>query len=318
MTSSIRPLLVVSPSPAWQRRVVFAKFALGEVNRAKEVSAFASGKGVNAARAVARLGSQVETVLVLGGATGQWLRQDMEQEGLAVKVAWSTTPTRICMTLIDAAMPSATEIVENAAGVEQQTVDEFFQLVEQGLASAGAVLCTGTLPGGFPADSYGRVVAMARRAGNLPVVVDAQGEIMREACLAGCDVAKPNLKECATMFGRTMSGGEACRALMELGAGAAVVTNEASEVFVSDASGVRVCRPPLVAAKNPVGAGDTLAGVLAENLARKITLDSALLLAIGAAAAGVAGEGYGRIDAQKACDLAGLIAAPEPVETTDP
>ena len=317
MASPDRPLLVVCPSPALQRRLVFGKITLGGVNRVEEMTAFASGKGVNAARAVARLGGMVETVLVLGGPTGQWMQGDMQREGLAVKAAWSNSVTRICMTLIDSTTGGATEIVENAAGVEPQTVDEFFRLVEQALASAGAVLCTGTLPGGFPEDTYGRMVMMARQAGNLPVVVDAQGDVMRAACRAGCDVAKPNLRECAAMLGRALTGAEACRALMELGARSAVVTNEAAEVFVSDASGVRVCWPPVVVAKNPVGAGDTLAGVLAANLARKIPLDSALMLAIGAAAAGVAGVGYGRIDAVTARELAGRIAAPELVETTD-
>ena len=118
MASPDRPLLVVCPSPALQRRLVFGKIALGGVNRVEEMTAFASGKGVNAARAVARLGGMVETVLVLGGPTGQWMQGDMQREGLAVKAAWSNSVTRICMTLIDSTTGGATEIVENAAGVE--------------------------------------------------------------------------------------------------------------------------------------------------------------------------------------------------------
>ncbi len=313
MILSVGPLLVVCPSPALQRRVVVGEFVLGGVNRAEQISTFASGKGVNAARAVARLGGNVETLLVLGGVTGSLLQQEMEGEGLAVMVAHSNAATRICMTLIDSATGTATEIVENVGAVEQQTVDDFFSLIEQRISSAGAVLCTGTLPEGFPTDTYGRVVVMSRQAGNIPVVVDAQGDVMREACRAGCDVAKPNLRESSAMLGRSVSGAEACEALMQLGARAAVVTNEAAEVFVCDSLGVRVCRPPSVVVKNPVGAGDTLAGVLAVNLATKIRLDSALVLAIGAAAASVAGDGYGRIDAETARDLATLTAMPKPV-----
>lgn len=299
-------ILVAGPSPAVQRRMVFDSLRPGSVNRAAAVEVFASGKGVNAARAATRLGGRVEALLVLGGDTGDWMRKRLLEEGIAVAAAAAPDATRTCVTLLDEANGTATELVENAGPASGDTFAEYWGLFEHRVARAAVLLCIGTLPAAFPEDTYARMVARARECG-ARTVVDAQGEVLRLACAAGCDVAKPNRRELAQALGRALPPDDACRELLAWGAGAAVVSDESGPVTVRDASGCRAVRPPVVRAANPIGSGDTMAGVLALELARGQDLDTALVRAVAAASSNAAGMGYGRVDPDDCRRMAALV-----------
>src|SRR5688500_8092018 len=58
-------------NPAWQKILEFDAFAPGEVNRATALVQLASGKGLNAAKVLSRLGHEVHLLQVLGGSNGQ-------------------------------------------------------------------------------------------------------------------------------------------------------------------------------------------------------------------------------------------------------
>ena len=299
-------ILVAGPSPAVQRRMVFDALRLGSVNRASAVDVFASGKGVNAARAAMRLGGRVETLLVLGGDTGAWMRHRLSEEGIAVAAATSPDATRTCITLVDDATGTATELVENAGPASGDTFADYWELFERRVAEAAVLLCIGTLPAAFPADTYARMVVRARECG-VRTVVDAQGDVLRLACAAGCDIAKPNRRELIQAIGREVPPHDACRRLLDWGAGAAIVSDESGPVILCDAAGCRAVRPPVVRAANPIGSGDTLAGVLALEIARGRGIDAALTAAVGAASANAAGLGYGRVEPDECRRMAALV-----------
>ncbi len=62
------------------------------------------------------------------------------------------------------------------------------------------VILSGSLPQGWPADTYGRLVESAKEAG-AKVVLDASGEALVEGVKARPDVIKPNAEECEPLIG---------------------------------------------------------------------------------------------------------------------
>ena len=56
----------------------------GEVHRPGRFVQVAGGKGLNAARAAATLGAEVEVVTILGGHAGAWLAEQLGELGIEV------------------------------------------------------------------------------------------------------------------------------------------------------------------------------------------------------------------------------------------
>ena len=71
-------ILVVGLNPAWQKVLCFRDFRPGEVNRAVSLDALASGKGINTAKVLRRLGHEVWLLQILGGDNGRRCQEACE------------------------------------------------------------------------------------------------------------------------------------------------------------------------------------------------------------------------------------------------
>jgi fructose-1-phosphate kinase PfkB-like protein len=164
--------------------------------------------------------------------------------------------------------------------------------------------CCGSLPDGFPPDFYVRMMSMARAHG-CRVVVDCDGEPLRLAAEAGCDLLVPNQHEAARLTGLAtddIAGATAAaRELCVRGTPLVAVTLGAAGALLADPQQVRHARALSAGSGasgtigfesgSAVGAGDAfLAGLLAalrhtsdlrEVLRHAVAAGSAVLLSTG-------------------------------------
>src|SRR3954453_20620851 len=143
-------------------------------NRVESVSARAGGKGVNVARVLHALGEDVIACCLLGGATGELVRADLTMPSLVVPIA---SETRRTVSVVDDA--DATGFWEPGPVVTPGEWDAF--LGAFGSLSADAVVLSGSLPHGVPADAYAQLI----RRTSAPVILDADGEALRLGVAAG-------------------------------------------------------------------------------------------------------------------------------------
>ncbi|MCC7518944.1 MAG: hexose kinase [Verrucomicrobiae bacterium] len=292
-------ILVVGPSPAFQQRMVFDALALDAVNRAREVEALPSGKPINCARALHRLGVAARIVLFLGGVRGEWLRRSLETEGIACRAVPCAAENRLACTVFESETGRTTELVENARAVTAKEAEAFFTAAREELSDASALLLSGSLPSGFPPAIY-RDLAMEAARRRLPVVVDTQGAALLAAVEAKPTVAKPNRAELAVATNLpTAAAAErdaAMRELQKRGAANVLVSDGAREVALLDSETLRRFCPPTVRPGNAIGSGDVFAAALAADLAAGKPLEEGTRWGIACAAANVAGAGYARFD----------------------
>src|SRR4051812_6926587 len=118
-------IITLGTTPTVQRTMTFARLEIDAVNRAKSVRQFASGKSVNCARVLHTLGEPVRTTGLVGGDAGKFMRADLDAAKIAHDYA-DTSPveTRLCLTLVDEAAGTATELVEESRAVDPHTCDE--------------------------------------------------------------------------------------------------------------------------------------------------------------------------------------------------
>lgn len=278
-------ILAAGLSPAWQQILAFDAFQVGEVNRAREAHACASGKVLNVGLALHTLGANARTLSLIGGPTGEQIEGEFAAWGALRRWIRAESPTRTCTTVVDYGACSVTELVENARAVSISELEQFAIAYREEAAMAGIVVLSGSLPSGAPPSLYHGMIA------NTPgrVILDAQGPPLLEALPARPFLIKPNRQELGRTLGRDLTNDrdlhEAMQELHRAGAQWVVVTHGKQAVWASGPDGLFRAQPVRIdRAINPIGSGDCLAAGLAWRLAEGDSVPEALRWGIVAAA----------------------------------
>ena len=259
-------ILCIGTTPAAQRVMVFRKLAPDAVNRAVTVLDGAAGKAVNVAKVLKTLGERPVATGFLGSERGEFLRAVMAEKEIESYFVEVNTPTRQCITVIDEAAGTHTELVEDSRAVEPADFEKFMAVVQRRIAGCRAAVMSGTIAPGCSTTLYRDCVRLAEKAGALSVV-DAQGAALVEALKAKPGLVKPNRAELAATIGRELKTDldvmQAMRELHERGAQRMIVTAGREPALAFDGKIFRCIISPRIKATNPIGSGDAFtAGVV--------------------------------------------------------
>jgi 1-phosphofructokinase family hexose kinase len=289
-------VVTVTPNPSLDLLFTTERLAWDDANRMPDPRRRAGGQGINVTRAALALGAHSEAIALLGGRTGEELSAMLESERTPLRAVSAAAETRTFVAVRESA--TGRSLLLNARGPARDAadVDALAAATEGALAELRPdwLACCGSLPAGFPLDFYARLAGVARAAG-CRVVVDCDGEPLRLAAEAGCDLLVPNQHEAARLAGRDVpdaaAAAEAARVLAARGTPLVAVTLGAEgAVFVAGTSAV-TARAPALDDGSAVGAGDAfLAGLLlalrdgvgqGDALRRAVAAGSATLLSSG-------------------------------------
>lgn len=220
------------------------------------------GKGINVARWLRQLGVPVRLLLPLGGAPGRELAAGLRQERLVARVLRLRQPTRVNVVVTTRRQG---QMRFNPPGPELDPGEwQRFQTEARRLcASASALVLSGSLPRGVPADAYVQLIRTARLAG-IPALLDCEGEALRHAAPAGPWLVKPNAHELRAWRPAAWRGSNPARnaaLALSRATGGWVLVSRGAEAALLVHAGDAVCytaRPPRVRVLNTVGAGDAL------------------------------------------------------------
>lgn len=278
-------IVVAGLSPAWQQIMRFDRMRWGEVNRAREVHWCGSGKVLNVGIGLTHLLCPSLTIAPLGGIPREAIEREFEQ--LAVDGRWTevAASTRVCTTLLDESTGQTTELVENAAALTANEIEDFLRVFQSEIEKAAVVVLTGSLPPGTPKTIYCDMVSMSAGAKTL---LDIRGEDLMHALKQRPFLVKPNREELAATVGHALEGDEdllrAMRTIVDGGATWVVVTHGKDAVFAASARETYRLQPPRVPVVNPIGAGDSMAAGIAWSLFEGRDVPTALKFGVAAAA----------------------------------
>jgi tagatose 6-phosphate kinase len=252
-------ILCIGTTPAAQRVMIFRRLTPDAVNRAVTTLDGAAGKSVNVAKVLKALGEQPVATGFLGGERGEFIRAIVTGKGIESEFVAVSTPTRQCLTVIDEATGTHTELVEESGAVQPADFEKFTGIVRRHMAACRAVVMSGTIAPGCPATLYHDCARLAEQTGAL-TVVDAQGAALTEALKAKPGVVKPNRAELAATVGRALQSDadlmSAMRELHERGAQWVVVTAGKAPAFAFDGKNFARIVSPQIKPANPIGSGD--------------------------------------------------------------
>lgn len=287
MTADRRPaLLCITPAPAIDRTAHVERIEHDEVLRPLELFVLPGGKGVNAARAALALGGRVVTTGIAGGHAGRWIVEALAAEGLEPHWSFARAEPRTAYVTVDEAGTTVL-VYERPTPATTDEFAAFLRLLEEQLLPACArAIVAGTIPAGLPFSDYGAIVSAAHRA-EIPLLVDVSGPALLAALEAGPDIVKIGRTEAvgSGVVGPGATAADAAVALVERGAGLAVVTDGAAEVAAADGETIWRLTVPRIEAINPVGSGDSFNAALSLSLMDGADITSALVRGVAAGSA---------------------------------
>ena len=286
-------ILALCPNPSVDTYVWLPEIIPGEVHRSEKEQRFPGGKGVHVALAAAELGEEVNLLGFWGGPSGQWIRQQCAQQGIACEGTEVEGWTRTCLSVKSESAFDETEILEAGPLIQAGDFQQYKQAFQKLVHKADSITMSGSWPKGVPADGYAQLIEIAKQH-KKKVFLDCTGEQLQQALAHKPFAIHLNQREGASLFHE--EDPEKLATLLAKECEYAAVTAGADGLYLSAHGGALVhaqCAVDQV--YSSVGSGDCLLAGLAVAFKNGMNLEEAARLAVACGAANCIREDLGML-----------------------
>lgn len=276
-------ILVINLNASVDKRYKMKDLVKGEVMRASEVDNTPGGKGIHVANVATILGEDCIATGYLGGKSGEFISEKLQDYGIKQDFVQVAGETRSCLAIIteDGAQ---TEILEPGPAINIEEQKAFWDKYQKLLAKASVVAASGSMPKGLPTDFYAHLVEMAKKTGK-PFLLDTSGEALIQGIKAKPYFVKPNNDEIKVLLGRDLQSDndivQVVQKFMEDGIKLPVISLGAQGSMAGYNQHVYKITVPKIQCKNPVGSGDSFVAGIAVGIERGMVIED--ILSLGAA-----------------------------------
>ncbi|PEQ93107.1 1-phosphofructokinase [Bacillus sp. AFS006103] len=250
-------------NPSVDYIVKLESFQLGELNRTVNEAKFPGGKGINVSTVLKQFGSKSKALGFIGGFTGAYIEQYLQNEEIDTNFVQVDEDTRI-----NVKIKTGQESEINALG--PNISEQNFALLKQKIQHLGAddlLVLAGSIPASLPKTTYEELVKICTENG-AQFVVDAEGDLLKKVLPYHPFLIKPNHHELGELFDTSITTAEEVipygKKLVEMGAENVIVSLAGRGAVLINSEKVLFAKVPSGEVKNSVGAGDSMvAGFLA-------------------------------------------------------
>lgn len=191
-------IVTVTMNPSIDTRYSLDTLTLDDVNRV-QAHKTAGGKGINVARVLQELGSDVCAMGLAGGCMGALLEKLMDADGTPHEFTHIAGETRTCVAVLHEG--KQTELLEAGPEVANDELEAFTSAFARALAQAEVVTMSGSLPRGVDPRYYVRLIEEAHKQ-HVPVLLDTSSPALDYALESDVKpfLIKPNLSEVNAML----------------------------------------------------------------------------------------------------------------------
>lgn len=259
-------IVTVTMNPAIDKTVDIDRLQHGGLNRIQKVEYDAGGKGINVSKTIQELGGTSVATGFLGGNAGRTIESVLNDKGIQNDFIMVDGETRT-NTKVFEQTGEVTELNEPGPMISDGQIGQLMEKLE-GYANAQTLfILAGSIPNGVDKGIYGEITRRVHAHG-AKVLLDADGELFRNALDAGPDMIKPNRVELEEYAGFDYRASveellETAKSLKGKGIGTVAVSmGKSGAMFVRDGYEVK-CPALTVRAHSTVGAGDAMVAALA-------------------------------------------------------
>lgn len=272
---------IITLNPSVDRRYMIDNLSPDFVHRCEDYSFTPGGKGLNVARVANQLKQDCICLGFLGGFSGKFIENKLNELNIKNDFSWINGETRTCLSLI-AKGKDQVEVLEKGPTINEKELEDFKAKFKKLLNEVDLIVASGSLPKGIDKNFYSELIKMAKEKGKR-FILDASGETLVEGIKAGPFLVKPNKEELEGITKRKIQTLEeiieAAKQLLDMGTeNVAVSLGSKGMLFISKNNVYRV-KVPKIEAVNAVGSGDSTVAGFAVGFAENYEVENILKLA---------------------------------------
>ena len=252
-------IYTVTVNPSIDYIVQLNELTLGEVNRMDYDNKLPGGKGINVSRILKELGLDNTAWGFLGGFTGEFVKETLEQTGLKTNFTPIKADTRINVKI---KAQAETEINGRGPELTKEEIAAFTAQFDK-LTADDVVIFAGSLVPSLSDDFYFDLIKVIRQKG-AQFVIDTTGESLLKTLPENPLVIKPNNHELAELFGVELNSIDDIvkygKKLLEMGAKHVLISMAGDGGLMITKDKVYRSYAPKGTVINSVGAGDSMIG----------------------------------------------------------
>ncbi|MBQ3116482.1 MAG: 1-phosphofructokinase family hexose kinase [Clostridia bacterium] len=286
-------ILSICPNPSIDCTIELDSLNVGMLNRIDSKVETYSGKALNVAMGVARLGEESFTTGFMFDDQGKLFEHVLDREGVKYKFIYNKGRARVNYKIIDK-RSMLTEINDKGETVTKEKQAELIDLVREISPNFKIAVMSGSLPKGVSPEFYGDVLSAV--PSNVKVIVDTE----RENMLSAIDkrqiyMVKPNLREFEKFTGASISSIDdivkASKKYLDMGVQNVLVSLGSEGAVLTDGVDSYYCKSASVAVNSTVGAGDCMVAAVCVGLIKGVPMHELLKMSVAAGTAAVTTSG---------------------------
>nr|HPM00430.1 1-phosphofructokinase family hexose kinase [Bacillota bacterium] len=229
----------VTMNPAVDKTLEIDNFRIGAVNRISSIRLDAGGKGINVSKTIKALGGSSLATGILAGSNGEYIKSYLDYLGIDNDFLFIKGETRINIKIVDKLNGTNTDINEPGTYLSAEELNLMEKKVFSEINSDSILVLSGSVPANVPKSIYQEWTERGKKSG-ARVLLDSDGELLREGIKAEPYLVKPNINELERLLGRKLESRDeivkAAKSLLETGAEIVVVSLGADGAVFVDRS----------------------------------------------------------------------------------
>ena len=275
-------------SPSVDVTIELDQLNVGKVNIVKNKTLSFTGKALNVAIGISRLGADAYATGFMYNENGAMFERALDKEGVPFAFVWNSGRVRENYKCIDK-RSMLTEINDVGGQVAAEKLGELSHMIRNLSSRSDVTVISGGLPRGVDASFYGEMFRCVDPKSLR--IADTEGAKMFAALEAGIDLVKPNLEELEETLGREFRDKDdmlaGCREILDRGAKIVLLSLGKDGAVITNGTKNYYCKSINVAVNSTVGAGDGMVAAAAVMLQQGADLPDILRAGVAAGTATV-------------------------------
>ncbi|SHH69469.1 1-phosphofructokinase [Clostridium grantii] len=287
-------IVTVTLNPALDKTMEIDDFNLEKINREKRSRVDAGGKGINVSKVIKSLGGESLATGFIAGNAGNFIKQQLDSFGIQNNFVITQGETRTNLKVVDLKNKTYTDINENGPFISEEELFNAEKKVQDSINEESVLVLSGSIPKNLSNKVYFNMITKAKEKG-AKVIIDADGDLLKESIKAGPYLVKPNIDELERLYGVKLNTTdeviECAKKLFDFGVELVVVSLGGDGSIFITREKTLIVEPIKVDVKSTVGAGDSMVAALALSLDKNYPFDEVVRLSVAAGTAAVMMEG---------------------------
>ncbi|MGK5509921.1 1-phosphofructokinase [Brevibacillus formosus] len=284
-------IYTVTLNPSIDYHLWITALSQGTIHQAQKEWKVAGGKGINVSKVLRILGENSTALGFVGGFTGAFIQQQIEQAGISHDLIQIRQDSRINLKI---KAQTETDISGVSPDIPEEALQRLMQQIDS-LQSGDYLVLAGSVPKSLPSDMYQTIMKRLRGKG-VHIFLDAKGKALETGLSEEPFLIKPNHHELGELFDVTIATPaeaiDLARKSLQMGAQNVIVSMAGQGAVFVNREAAYVAQIPQRKPVNSIGAGDSMVAGFLYAYRQGMDTEAAFRFAVAAGSSTALSEGF--------------------------